>query len=82
MYLIVSEYFDRRLFKRTIWWGKGKNYQICNRQQEPTTRWKEDYAMQVYSCVEKRLDKLPTTMWIDGRAFDLDNSMIIELRGY
>lgn len=81
MYLIVSEYFDRRMFKRTIWWGKSGHHQICGREGEPTERWKIDNAINLEKHAESKADKLPTDIWIDGRAFTLDNSVIVSVEG-
>ena len=78
---IASEYIDWRGFTRVIWWGKGKNYQILNKSQEPTRDWKIENAVLNVRNAEKRCDKLPSTMWIDGRPFDLDNSVIVSLMG-
>ena len=79
MYLIVSEYKDNRQFYRYIWWGKGKHYHICHKNEKPTNKWVGDFCMLELPNVERKINKLPSNMWIDGRAFTLKQSKIIEV---
>ena len=79
MYLIASEYLDSRNMKRTIWWGKGKHYIVLKSWEEPSKKWKESYAMLELSSVERKSEKLPTSIWIDGRPFSLETTMILRV---
>ena len=79
MYLIISEYFDRRLAKRTIWWGKSGHHQICEKGKEPTEQWKIDNAIMLEKYANNRAEKLPKDIWIDGRPFTLDNSVVVSI---
>lgn len=79
MWLIVCEYVDSRLIKRLIWWGKGKHYTITKSWENPTEKWKQEYAMLERASVERKSEKLPTDIWIDGRPFSLETTTIIRI---
>lgn len=78
MFLIVSTYESDNHTQKKIYWGKCNRYCICDMLHAPTNDWLIDYSIGDKKHADKKLERIPQAIFLDGRNHYIKNKHLIE----